>query len=206
MLYRQRNLKINGLVIILCTLFPIYSHELGKWPLFSAGTDVRPCVGNMTLKTPNYKNKMFTNCQEKILFTADHNLCCVYIWKCLWLLFRRPLLNLTTLKKAFYGISLSFLQFFSFICIWLAMKYESTFNIVCGITSNTNLNNVDLIHDLGWKLDNLFVLGQEVIYTTSIPLSRYRYKTSSWYLPVNLFTYQITKLLGDITPPPPPLL
>ena len=74
------------------------------------------------------------------------------------------------------------------------INYESTFNIVCGITSNTNLNNVDLIHDLGWKLD----------IRCSIPLSRYRYKTSSWYLPVNLFTYQITKLLGDITPPPPP--
>ena len=29
------------------------------------------------------------------------------------------------------------------------INYESPFNIVCGITSNTNLNNVDLIHDLG---------------------------------------------------------
>lgn len=70
------------------------------------------------------------------------------------------------------------------------INYESTFNVVCGITSKTNLNNVDLMHDLGWKLD--IRIGARGHTQQAHHLSRLRYKTSSWYLPVNLFTYQIT--------------
>ena len=66
-----------------------------------------------------------------------------------------------TLKKNFFW------YIFVLLAIFLNHMYmacnevfqinnESTFNIMCGITSNTNLNNVDLIHDLGWKLDIRF--------------------------------------------------
>lgn len=67
-----------------------------------------------------------------------------------------------TLKKAYYGRYIFVLLAIFLIHMYMAcnevfqINYESTFNIVCGITSNTNLNNVDLIHDLGWKLDNRF--------------------------------------------------